>query len=330
MQIADTIAEWLGDGRLLAAKRRSVQPGDIMILVRTRNEFVEHMIRALRRRNIPVSGLDRMTLSHHLAVQDVLSVMKFVLLPEDDLNLACLLKSPFGNFHEPLLFSLAWNRGEVGLWQRLRESGEPQAADMAAWLNRCRAVALEKRPYDFLIWLLETDDGRAKLAARLGAEIFDPLEELLHQVRSYEETHAAALQGFVHWFEQRDVVIKRDQEAAGNQVRILTVHGAKGLQAPIIFLPDTSDVPTLKESLLWDVADGEPVCFWLPNANINHSVLVRVREQRHADILREQSRLLYVALTRAEDELVIGGWEKRNKKGRDFTWYERIQRAHPA
>jgi ATP-dependent helicase/nuclease subunit A len=305
-----------------ARKGELLHAGHFMVLVRRRNEFVNALVRALKRHGIEVAGVDRLNLGEELAIQDLLALARFVLLPHDDLNLACLLKSPLIGLSEEELFTLAWGR-RGRLWTALRaRSGEQPYgaahARLAAWLGRGDYV----RPFDFFATVLGPDGGRVRLLERLGREAADPIDELLARALQYERVENGSLQGFLHWFEAGGGEIKRDlDQNRRREVRILTVHAAKGLQAPIVYLPDTTRVPRDTERLLAD-ADGE-ARLWVPRTDDANEAARAWRKEVRERMLEEQNRLLYVAMTRAEDRLYVAGWVGLRKPDRG-CWYERI------
>ncbi len=326
-RIADQVAEWLQNGERLHANGRKIKPGDIMVLVRRRDLFVEEMIRALKARAIPVAGADRMMLAEQIAVMDLLSLGRFALLPEDDLTLAEVLKSPLIGFSEEELFDLAYGR-TVSLWGALikRAEEKPAFAKAYAYLSHVLAEADQRRPYEFYARRLIGERGREKLLARLGEDVNDPVDEFLSLALQYEQGHAGALQGFLHWIETGHVQIKRDLDQGANEVRVMTVHGAKGLEAPIVFLPDTCAVPAARFDpvLLPAQHRGEDLPLWPVRKANDEALAGAAREKARALQGEEYRRLLYVAMTRARDRLYVCG-HKGAKKLPDACWYALIQ-----
>ncbi|MFZ3234939.1 MAG: double-strand break repair helicase AddA [Stellaceae bacterium] len=307
--IAATIREWLAAGERLPARDRPLRPGDIMVLVRRRNEFVGELLRALKQRGVPVAGADRLVLTEQLAVQDLVALGRFLLLPEDDLTLAAVLKSPLFDIDEDALFDLCYARDKESLWNRLRLRADSSAklryaADrLSAWLARADFVP----PYELYGEILGAEGGRRALLRRLGPEADDPVDEFLGLALAYEREHVPSLQGFLRWLTAAETEVKRDFAARPrDEVRILTVHGAKGLEAPVVFLPDTMAVPDQKMTLLWS-EDGLPL--WKPPGD--HVALRYVAEKAawRDRQMQEYRRLLYVGLTRAQDRLYICGWQ---------------------
>ena len=321
LAIAGTLRRWLDSGERLAARDRCVCPGDVMVLVRRRGPFVVELVRALKQADVPVAGVDRILLTDQIAVQDMMALGHFLLLPEGDLILATVLKGPLFGFDEEMLFALAYGR-KHSLWNELRRrAGEhPGFARAATELAELLARADFAPPYELFAEVLGARRGRCAILARLGPEAADPLDEFLSMALAYERTHGPSLQGFLHWLATGEAEVKRDLDQRGrDEVRILTVHGAKGLQAPIVFLPDTLQVPTQSPRVLWTV-DGLPL--W----RAHKGCAAPLAEQALAEALRrrdeEHRRLLYVALTRAEDRLYICGW--RTKKQADGCWYHLV------
>ncbi|PCI31839.1 MAG: double-strand break repair helicase AddA [Alphaproteobacteria bacterium] len=327
IRIADRIAGWLKDGEMLISKGRPVAPGDIMILVRRRTKFDDYMIRALKARNIAVAGQDKMELSKQIAVMDLLAMGNFVLLPSDDLTLAVVLKSPFIGFSEEELYDLAYGR-RGSLWQALqaRAAERPIFQQAHNVLRACLNFADTAPPFEFYGHLLTSLGGRKNLLRRLGEEANDPIDEFLQLAMGYEANNISSLQGFLSWIERGDVQIKRDMEQGQPQVRIMTIHGAKGLQAPIVILPDTCQVPKRGSKLLWAGPEKDQLLFWPGNKDFELGACAVAREKINLTRDQEYLRLLYVALTRAEDRLYVTGWEGKKDRSTD-SWYDLIRRG---
>ncbi len=313
----------------LRSRGRPVRPGDVLVLVRRRGGFVEDLVRELKAQDVPVAGADRMVLTEQMAVMDLMALANFLLLPEDDLTLACLLKSPLVGLGEDELFHLAWNRGDAGLWDTLRRRmGENQSFGAAFdFLSGLLGLADRMPPHALFSHVLGPLGGKKRLLARLGIEAEDPLDEFMSLTLTYQQSHPPSLQGFLRWLETGAVEIKRDLDQGGpDAVRIMTVHGAKGLQAPIVFLPDTMQIPTQGARLLWLDDGPREILVWPPRAGMNDSQCSQGRDGQKQARDREYRRLLYVAMTRAEDRLVICGWT--GKKAPPATcWYSLIRQA---
>jgi ATP-dependent helicase/nuclease subunit A len=320
--IAARIAAMVGR-EPLPSRERLIHAGDVMVLVRRRNGFVDELIRELKQRGVAVAGIDRMVLTDQLAVMDLMAVGQFLLQPGDDLTLAALLKSPLVGLAEEALFDLAHHRGPgAGLWQALGERREePAFAAAHALLAGLLARADQVRPYELFADLLGRGGGRRRLLGRLGPDAADPIEEFLNLALQHERSHVPSLQSFLAWLAAGGVEIKRDlEQETGGQVRVLTVHGAKGLQAPIVFLPDTMAAPQLPARLMW-TAEGLPL--WSPRVDHDEAVAAGARQAHKAAVAREYRRLLYVAMTRAEDRLYVCGWQGAKAAAAD-CWYRLV------
>ncbi|NKB55766.1 MAG: double-strand break repair helicase AddA [Alphaproteobacteria bacterium] len=321
--LAHRLEGWIGC-EALPSKGRLVRAGDIMVLVRRRNSFVTDLVSALKARDIPVAGVDRMVLSEQLAVMDLVALGDFLLLPEDDLTLATVMKGPFIGFDDDDLFTLAYNRGSTTLWHRLADMAADDDRFAAAydWLARLLAIVDFSPPYELFARLLSEptiaqDTGRQRIVARLGIEAEDPIEEFLNLALAHERTDVPSLQNFLHWLKAGDATITRDLEHSGrDEVRIITVHGAKGLQAPIVILPDTTTAPRSSPAVLW--TDDLPL--WPPNRSHEPALCVAARADANWRRDQEYRRLLYVAMTRAEDRLLVCGWHGRQEPS-DTSWY---------
>lgn len=327
--VAERIAALVGVGgapEILASRGRPIRPGDIMVLVQKRDAFQTDLIRALKARGVAVAGADRLDLAQHMAVQDLLAAAEAALLPDDDLTLAAVLKGPFLGWSEEDLFALCHGReGSVRAALRARRDDRARAA--AARLEAWGAAARRERPFAFLSRLLDAEGGRAALRRRLGAEVDDPLDEVLALAQGFERDHAGTVQGFLAWFAAGEVEIKRDlEQGAADQVRILTVHGAKGLQAPVVFLPQTAPAPGGSPQIEWAKGEGGPLPLWKPARFAASEGFANAQAARKAEDARESRRLLYVAMTRAEDRLYVCGWSGRRAPP-EGCWHELVSRA---
>ncbi|MHA1598929.1 MAG: double-strand break repair helicase AddA, partial [Alphaproteobacteria bacterium] len=305
-KIAATIRGWLDDGEALPSAGRVIGSGDIMILLQKRGDFAEKMVNALKQQAIPVAGADRMVLTDQLAVMDLLALARFVLLADDDLTLAVVLKGPFIGLDDDDLIKLAPGR-DGSLWTALK--GDARYGDAATRLGELLGRADFMPPYEFFSELLGPDGGRKALLARLGPEADDPIDEFLNLALDYEREHVPSMQSFVHWIEAGQTQIKRDLEHGHGQVRVMTVHGSKGLQANVVFLPDTCTVPMPQydPKLKW-LDEPEPVLLWPGFKDGEEAVTRSLSEAARTRIEQENRRLLYVAATRARDRLYVCGW----------------------
>ncbi len=323
-KIANKIKQMIGN-EILESRGTPIEAGDIMILVRRRNKIVSELVRALKEKNIPVAGVDRIVLTEHIAVQDLISVAKFALLPEDDLNLACLLKSPLIKLSEEELFELAHDRGPTSLFYQIQKAKPDIAQKLYTILNQA-----DKMPvFEFFSYILGPMGGRKDFSTRLGAEVNEALDEFLSLTLNFEQTQIPSLQNFLKWINNRKVEIKRDLDQSGiNAVRIMTIHASKGLQGNIVFLPDTRVVPKTKETFLWN-ENNMPV--WVAGSALKIPQTDKLYEKLDDLQAEEYNRLLYVALTRAKDRLYICGWDNKKTKKETVTanWYDLILSSLP-
>jgi ATP-dependent helicase/nuclease subunit A len=335
--LAETLADWIArqtDGSVpLPSRGRALRPGDVLVLVQTRTDLGRALVRALKHRGVPVAGLDRMQLVEQPAVADLLALCDVLLLPQDDLSLACVLTSPLGGLTDDSLMLLAAPR-DGALWDTLLARGDERADWGAArdWLRALFARVDYVPPHSLLGEALGAMGGRARLLARLGPEAAEPIDELLAAALDYAQTEAPSLQGFLHWLRRAAAEVKREAEAEQAEsgpgaVRIMTVHGAKGLQAPLVILPDTTRLPTEQSTLLWSDTGGGAVPLWAPLKDFHCDHVERLRADAQAASMAEYRRLLYVALTRAEDRLLICGAAPRKGGAADECWYRLIERG---
>jgi ATP-dependent helicase/nuclease subunit A len=331
-RIADTIAGWLKSGEILASENRPVRAGDILVLVRKRLPFAPALVSALKARGVPVAGADRLMLTEQIAVQDLMALGDVLMLPEDDLALAAVLKSPLFGLDDADLMVLAHGR-EGSLWDALqaRTANAGRLSQAAAKLRRWRDWAEVRPPFELYSGVLDHDGGRAQMLARLGTEAADAIDELLNLALAHDDGAPPSLQGFLCCLRQGQREIKRDMEQGRDEVRVMTVHGAKGLEAPIVFLPDTCSTRSARQpNALLTLEDAErqiglPPPFLWPIKGTSKVATVRgAKAQVTAAETEERNRLLYVALTRARDRLYVAGFE--GVRGRQpGCWYNLIK-----
>jgi ATP-dependent helicase/nuclease subunit A len=329
-RIANTVRTLIERGESVGKKRRPATPGDFLILVRQRGAVFEGIIRALKDAGIAVAGADRLVLIEHIAVMDLLVLADALLLEEDDLALATVLKSPLFGFNDEQLYELAWQRGGT-LRHALRKN--PAFAQAAATLDGLAQAARRETPFAFYANLLGAGGGRARILSRLGVEATDALDEFMNLALDYERTEAPSLQGFAAWLRAATSQVKRDMEIARDEVRVMTAHGAKGLEASIVILADTTTNPTgprqprLIKMPAQDVAPGTPdrvVWAGRKDADIGPMVAARTRTLGAAE--DEYRRLLYVAMTRAADRLIVCGAQGQRRPAAG-CWYNLVREA---
>lgn len=324
--IASRIAGMLARKEPLPSKGRPIEPGDIMILVRRRDALTEEIIRQLKNRGVPVSGADRLKLGAHMAAQDLLALANFALNPRDDLNLGGLLKSPLAGLTEEQLFEVAFGR-EGALWDALAaKQNEPVFGEVHAKLTGVLARAGFSPPYEFFAHELNANGARKALVRRLGPDANDPIDEFLNLALAYELEHPPSLQGFVDWFARGGAEIKRDMDRGGGMVRVMTVHGAKGLEAEIVILPDTCQTPKKDRPDL--IHAGRGILLWGRDAARDDPVRTALLDGKQMRGMEEYRRLLYVALTRARDRLIVCGCLNKRQSGPDpASWYAAVDAA---
>lgn len=323
-QIAEWVEKTIRTGRMIEVegKLRPARAGDFLILVQSRSPLFRAILKELKARKLNVAGADRLMVGDELAVKDILSLLKFAATPEDDLSLAEAMRSPLLNISEGVLFTLAHGR-KATLWQSFREDKDSYS-DAAAVLDDVLAKADWMRPYELIDRILTRHKGRENLLDRLGEEAEDGIDELLSQAMRYEQTETPTLTGFLNWFASGAVELKREMDAASGQIRVMTVHGAKGLEAPIVILPDTvatqnkdrDEVVSLRKDLMgWKTSAPEQ----------NKAEQYAVTSKREL-ALQEKLRLLYVAMTRAETWLIVCGAGKLQKEDA-LNWYRLVEKG---
>jgi ATP-dependent helicase/nuclease subunit A len=331
-RIAEVIKSWLrptSPERVIdpdSNEIRHIRESDVMILVRSRNAFFEAMIRALKTADVKTAGADRLKLKDHIAVMDLIAVGRAALLPDDDLTLACALKSPLLGFDDDALMQIAAGRsGSLAEALAADESVARKAARrLIEWRGRAKALS----PFAFYALLLGQDGGRRALIGRLGPEAADPIDEFLTLALAHEQQEAPSLHNFLSEVEAAEVEIKRDMEVETEGVRVLTVHASKGLEAPIVFLPDSCGGPDSRhEPKLLQLSSPRPgdppVLAWARKSAEDADAVAAARAEARAAQAGEHRRLLYVAMTRAAQRLIVAGHETSRRRPPD-CWYDLI------
>ncbi|EJF98191.1 double-strand break repair helicase AddA [Bartonella vinsonii subsp. arupensis Pm136co] len=333
-KIAETIASWLHKGEMLPAKGRLMRASDIMVLVRKRDEFVLALSRALKQHNIPVAGADRLQLTNHISVRDLMALARFVLQPQDDLSLACVLKSPLFSLSEEELYQLAAYR-TGSLWQSLCTYASSHTSFQYAFetLSFYRTLVDKIPVFEFYSHILNNDKGRQKILARLGSEANDVLDAFMDYTLTIQKTGLPGLQAFLETLSVSEPEIKREFDQNHEEVRIMTVHAAKGLEAAVVFLIDPGSavwhsqhaphlltVPLNKRQL-----SDQHAFIWRPNAEFRTPPSEKALSYLKERAEEEYKRLLYVGMTRAEDRLFICGY--KSEKSSSHTWLQLVKKA---
>ncbi|HTM79266.1 MAG TPA: 3'-5' exonuclease, partial [Devosia sp.] len=312
----------------------AVTADDVLILVQSRGPLFQEVIRALRQAGLPTPGADRLKVTGHIAVLDLLALCDVLLNPADDLQLAALLRSPLFDVTEADLFALAQPRakGET-LWQALQSCALPNCAEAFQTLSRWRGQLDFERPFEFLAAVLYAEGGLKRFHARLGTEVDEVFAELLALALDHEQKEQPSLQGFVAEMRARDVSIKRELAEAGSGVRVMTVHGAKGLEAPIVILADAASKPSGKQlsKPLHVITEAPgPLLIHASSEKTHVPQTLAERDRIRARLDQEYWRKLYVGMTRAEDELYVTGALTAGRdagKQLEGTWYAAIDEA---
>ncbi len=330
--IAEQVRRWVTDEQpfvLEKGKRRHARAGDVMVLVRKRKDLARQIVAKLHGRGVAVAGVDRLRLGDPLAVKDLMAALKFAAQPLDDLSLANLLASPLVGWTQDDLLAFCPRKPGKRLWDHLRRHDDDFVRETVDQLRDLLSRADFETPQDLLAWLLTGSwNARRALVARLGVEANDPIDELVNAAFAYQSAHTPSLAGFIEWFEAGEGELKRDPDAATGQVRVMTVHGSKGLQAPIVILADATGEPGKPGALdLQD--DTRNVPLPLLKKDECAGPIKAAQEKAEAAAMQEHWRLLYVAMTRAEEALFIGGslGPQQAKRGEphEDSWYARLE-----
>ncbi len=331
-KVADWIADALATGLQIATRggERPAHAGDFLVLVQKRSKIFDAVINACKAKNLPISGADRLVLGEELAVQDLMALLSFLATDSDDLSLAMVMRSPLGECSEAQLYELAHGR-PGSLWLQLVAHAGVYPA-LFGMLDDLRRKADLLRPYDLLERALTWHGARLRLVARLGQEAEDAIDELLTQALAYEASEVPSITGFLSWLTAGDVQVKRQVETAGRQIRVMTVHGAKGLESPVVILPDTADQQTKDRDQVIKLPSNrtdaganrqtvEPV-IWTTSAADSPTAVLQEKARRKERREAEADRLLYVAMTRAESLLIVAAAGKISENSK--SWHRKI------
>ena len=328
--IADEIALYV-EGRKRLANGKTINAGDIMVLVRSRDPFVPSLNRALKQRAIPVAGADKLNLTDHIATLDLMAAGNFVLNVHDDLSLACVLKSPLINLCEDDLFVISQNRFksgfEISLFRSLQELVDNPVYRRASeklelWLRRADTMPV----FEFYARLLGADGGRKEFYRHLGLEVDEILNAFLDLTLKHEQTGLPGLQAFLEGLRSSSPIVKREMESRANQVRVMTVHAAKGLEAPLVFLVDGFKQifrPQMARNLHFWEENGAGRVLWIPESKLHGDVSNQRRKTQRTSTEEEYRRLLYVGMTRARDALIVCGY-KGKRPPSEATWHTMV------
>ena len=298
---------------------RKISAGDFLILVQRRSVLFHEIIKACKKRGLPISGADRLKLMDEIAVKDLIALLSFLSSPQDDLSLATVLKSPLFSWSERELFDLAHDREDRFLWEELKKRSDIFTHEYLV-LNNLLASIDYLRPYELLEKILNQYSGRANLISRLGAEAEDAIDALLSLSIDYEKQETPSLTGFLSWVSTSGFEIKRQLTKQENQIRVMTIHGAKGLESPIVILPETQK---RKVELRDKILVGEKIAVWNNKKSEASRNEEEIKSKKIQALEAERSRLLYVAITRAETWFIAMSAGQLDDK----CWYEKIKNS---
>ncbi|MEO0327158.1 MAG: double-strand break repair helicase AddA [Pseudomonadota bacterium] len=333
-RISEKIAQWIG--KPLPGSAKPLQFKDILVLVRKRDHFITALTRTMKDMELRVAGADRLQLNQHIAIEDLIAIGQMALLPRDDLTLACVLKSPLFGWCEEDLFKLCFDRQDRTLYAMLNHASENDANPLGhlakTALDQVNAIIRESRQrsvFDFFAWLLGPFGGRDKILARLGSEAEDVLDAFLEEAIGFERDNQIGLEAFIALQRSADKEIKREVDLERDEVRILTVHASKGLEARVVFLVDPCNAvwtEKLRPSVLDVNLGAEQGYLWLPNSDLHTSATREISSDIKEAATEEYHRLLYVGMTRAADRLIVCGY-RGVKEPADQHWHRLVYDA---
>ncbi|MDC9822916.1 double-strand break repair helicase AddA [Devosia sp. ZB163] len=326
-RIAREIRQWIVEKRPLGPRGRPVRADDVLILVQVRSVLFHEIIRALIGAGIPTPGADRLAVTTHIGVLDMMALGDVLSNPADDLQLAALLRSPLFDVSEEDLLAVAQPRSDKErLWWALEKSDIRSVRAAYEQLKTWRSRLDFDRPFNFYADVLYAGGGLRRMRGRFGSEIDDVMAEFLDLALQHEQSPQPSLLGFLAELRSREVTIKRELAEAGAGVRVMTVHGAKGLEAPIVILADAATTERGRDRRSVYLRAEPPLFIHASSKDSHVPETMEHKEQTDEDQQREYWRKLYVAMTRAEDELYVTGYLTKQGKV-DGSWYEAIEQG---
>jgi ATP-dependent helicase/nuclease subunit A len=312
-KIADNIHSWISKGRLLLGHNRVIEPKDILILLKKRSDVLYFLINEIKKKGIAISDADRFKIKDDIIIQDIVALLKFITLPQDDLNLASLLKSPFLGISEDELYQLCHNR-ESSLWGVIQTKKMELTAQLDFYIQLSKELDLES----FCLAVIEKN--KPQFIKRFGSKASSIFNHFMDFIKEYIRSNTPSIQGLVHSLENSNADIQTELSQGENKVRVMTVHASKGLQAPIVILADTASTEFVPHTnLYWN----DDQIYFSAYAEFDTPYLETVKQIKKVKEKQESLRLLYVAMTRAEDELYVTGWESKKQ---DDSWYSAISK----
>ncbi|MBX3486995.1 MAG: double-strand break repair helicase AddA [Candidatus Paracaedibacteraceae bacterium] len=320
-KLASHIAALLTSQVILPSTNKPIEPKDILILVRQRSAFLNHLIRHLKKLNIPVAGADRLILTDHIAVQDLLSLGQFLLQPQDNLSLANVLTSPLIGLSQDQLMTLSLNRQE-SLWSALIHQGHTTVYGTAyQWLKAVMDQTDYLTPFDLYSFVLGQQKGKQNLLSRLGHEAEDVISAFMEVLANFDRTLPPSLELVIGELMAQDLEIKRDSaNTIHNEIRLMTIHGSKGLQAPVVILVEKLSGKSQRDSVLWSLSQDHSLLLARPSQDDDTTLTRALKDQQKQADDAEDKRLLYVALTRPQDHLYVCAYGDKEKKD-ETSWY---------
>jgi len=332
--IANRIDSWFKKGKLIYSRKdaclRQVKYSDIMILVKSRDkDFINYLIRQFNKHNIRTTGNDKFNLIDNIIAQDIISLFRFILFNEDDLSLANIVKSPFLSLNENDLYELCdfKNNNSCSLWKALKtiKRFSEKKLILEELLDKSKSMGI----YEFMFYLFETKGFRLKFKERFPYITDEVVNEFFTIANNYETNHNnSTLLNFVYFLEDSGLEIKRDMEQSSDEIRIMTIHSSKGMESPIVILPDTNHATNTiyKIDKVLNLKDDSSD-YTIPLLQKENSFFLdEVKDRMKFETEEEYLRLLYVAMTRAENELYICDYIKNNGS-KENCWYEIIKQA---
>ena len=341
------VGEWVvieEDKETKQKKERQATYGDIMVLVRSRTHLAVYE-EALRTKHIPFLSSRRGGLLDTLEAEDVQALLTFLITPFADLALVQVLRTPIFSCNDADMMQLAME-GETSWWQRLNHLVQTGSASVTlnhayGLLKNWLALADKLPVHDLLDRIYFEGDVLARYTAVLPPEMRTKVAANLHAFMeialSVDAGRYPSLPRFLQELrELRDSPDDAPDEGklgtAGNAVRIYTVHEAKGLEAPIVWLLDANAEKKNRDGndvlLDWSPHEQRPAHFSLYADQASRGrKRAPLFEQDATQQAREEMNLLYVAMTRAQQALIVSGnskGEDKEEKKKSLSWYDRI------
>jgi ATP-dependent helicase/nuclease subunit A len=310
-----------------------VSYGDILILYRKRegNPTLNYLVKFLKESEIPVLGVDKLNLSEHLAVNDLIALAKFLLQQNDDFSLACVLKSPIFNLKDDDIFNLKITNSS-SLFNSLNQE---KYIHIYNKLNKWVSLVDYIPVYDLFFHILYVEKNFTNFLNSFGNEVQDILMEFMNLILQFNERtqskNISNLQIFLEFITKGDHKISRDSSSKKDMVNLMTIHASKGLESRVVFILNDLDAKSQNDIILYNENPSTPLLLLKLSKDYQNDYTNQIVLKQKNYQLKELARLFYVAITRAKEQLYICSVAKQapdeNEDKANHLWWQILNNA---